>query len=608
MKPSTIVSNQKLQNIEKLKYFLNSKVHLSFDKWIEQLVENILPHITCTQSIFYTPDQQKTSAKYINNFPKIYQKQQRLVSFNHFTRPLLRKVKDHKNGFQITDNQVIKSLGFVESGKVLFLYPVIFKEKMIGIFSFLFEQNPPQNISSILEEITTLVAPYLHIILLEQQLKQQAKEIIKSTWSEIKEKKYQKLQKAFHQTQEIAEIGSWSMDIKTGKVEWSRQLYKIFGYNPETYNPSLDNLSKNTHPDDRERIQKMLKIAIKKPQRFEYYQRIISQYGETKVMYGKGYTLVDKANKAVKIIGTAQDVTKAKSLESKIKRQEQILKEELTLQIEKRTQEVEEKTAELKIEKQKVETAHKDILSSMTYARRIQVALLPPKALLRQYVEQSFTFYRPKDIVSGDFYWMGVEKGKIFLAVVDCTGHGVPGALMSMIGNNLLNNIVHGSHMEHPHLILNEFNHRLRGTLHQDSNRNRDGMDVGLCVIDTNNKTLSFAGAKRPLIYIQDDKLHQIKGENISIGGLQKKQVVFHKHVISFEKKTMFYMFSDGFIDQFGSSDDKKYGSKKFRDLLLQIAKESCDSQEYLFDKEISEWMGMDYKQIDDIMVLGFRL
>ncbi|HSZ72584.1 MAG TPA: SpoIIE family protein phosphatase [Cytophagaceae bacterium] len=270
---------------------------------------------------------------------------------------------------------------------------------------------------------------------------------------------------------------------------------------------------------------------------------------------------------------------------------------------------------------------HENITNSITYAQRIQNAMLPHEHSFHQLFPDSFILFKPKDIVSGDFYWFfNINTGsalndyeisgdvpfnpsqKVLVAAVDCTGHGVPGAFMSMIAYNLLNMIV-SKNIHEPDKILSELNRSVRFALQQYKNDNKDGMDMAICSIDQQNKIIEYAGAKNPLIIIKDGVLEHIKGDKDPIGGSQgKSERTYTKHTIAIDKPTTLYLLSDGYEDQFGGPEGKKFMIKNLKELLLNIHHEPFDKQKGILDKTIEDWKGSKEKQIDDILVMGLKV
>jgi len=271
---------------------------------------------------------------------------------------------------------------------------------------------------------------------------------------------------------------------------------------------------------------------------------------------------------------------------------------------------------ELGLQKALVEKKNQDITASITYAKRIQRSMLPDIDMVKMYLPESFIFFRPRDIVSGDFYWLTSladdENLTTIIVAADCTGHGVPGAFMSMVGDALLNQIIKLQQYTEPDKILRELNIGVRSTLRQDETENRDGMDVVICTIQHHKKKVDFAGAKNPLFYVQNNQIFEIKGSRKSIGGrqssrLQLKYGDYERHTIDIDQPTVFYLASDGYPDQFGGVEGKKFSKKQFRKLLLDIHSKPFAQQAKITERTIEEWKG-DTRQIDDILVIGFKI
>ncbi len=253
---------------------------------------------------------------------------------------------------------------------------------------------------------------------------------------------------------------------------------------------------------------------------------------------------------------------------------------------------------------------NKDITDSINYAKRIQTAMLILDEQVKNAVPEHFILFKPRDVVSGDFYWFAEKEDKIIVAVVDCTGHGVPGAFMSMIGDSLFNSIVHDREIHEPNIILNELHKGIRTALKQSETDNRDGMDLSLLVIDAKNNIAQFAGAKNQIIYIQNNQLFEIKANKMPIGGEQpEEERLFTLHNIDITQPTMFYLFSDGFQDQFGGKQGKKFMIAQMRELFLKIHHEDMSTQREILDDAIHDWMiqGKE-KQVDDITVVGMKV
>jgi serine phosphatase RsbU (regulator of sigma subunit) len=262
----------------------------------------------------------------------------------------------------------------------------------------------------------------------------------------------------------------------------------------------------------------------------------------------------------------------------------------------------------IEIQKGELELKDKDITDSLIYAQRIQEALLPSETYFRKHFEDSFIFFKPKHIVSGDFYWIGEKNEKIFVVAADCTGHGVPGALMSMIGLEIVEKTINEESIEVPSQILAVMNRGLEKTFSREKNIGtiiRDGMDIGLCVIDRKRKKVEYAGAFMPLYLIRDGSLVDIIADKIIIG-MNPEGRPYTDHEIDLLENDIFYIFSDGYVDQFGGSENKKFMYRRFRYLLLTIHSFPINDQKSILEENIKSWMGSN-EQVDDMMVIGFR-
>ena len=263
---------------------------------------------------------------------------------------------------------------------------------------------------------------------------------------------------------------------------------------------------------------------------------------------------------------------------------------------------------ENEIQRSELQLRNKDLTDSLTYARRIQAALLPAEHHIRKIFPDYFIFYRPKHIVSGDFYWFSERDDKYFIAAADCTGHGVPGALMSMIGLELIQKIINEMHVDDTDQVLLTMNKELESAFFKEESGKaliRDGIEMGICIIDKKTKELEFSGAFLPVYIVRDDKLIEIKGD--------KKNVVQSFAMVSFNRSTfklqegdILYLFSDGYADQFGGPENKKFMYRRLRHLLLTISKYPFIDQERILDETIVSWM-VGHDQIDDMMIMGLR-
>jgi len=260
------------------------------------------------------------------------------------------------------------------------------------------------------------------------------------------------------------------------------------------------------------------------------------------------------------------------------------------------------------IQKVELEFREKGITDSLVYAKRIQEALLPSELYFRKHFQESFIFFKPKDIVSGDFYWIGEKNERVFIVAADCTGHGVPGALLSMIGREIIEKTINEENIIAPSQVLAVLDKSLEKTFSREKNVGaviRDGMDLGLCVVDKRRRVLSFSGAFFPLYLIRDNSLTEIKGDRIVLG-MNPDGIRYSDNELELQDDDIFYLFSDGYVDQFGGLENKKYMYRRFRYLLRTIHGFPAETQKSILNESIIKWQGKNV-QVDDMMVIGFK-
>jgi serine phosphatase RsbU (regulator of sigma subunit) len=251
----------------------------------------------------------------------------------------------------------------------------------------------------------------------------------------------------------------------------------------------------------------------------------------------------------------------------------------------------------------------KQITDSIEYASRIQSAVLPPADFISGIIPEHFIFYKPLDIVSGDFYWISEKDGKTIIAAVDCTGHGVPGAFMSMLGFAFMNEIVNKEKNLVPNVILNQLREYVKESLHQTGKENetKDGMDIALCIIDKKNNTLQFSGAYNSLLLFRGSEIITLKADRMPIGIHLSEKMSFTNHEMEIKPGDSIYIFTDGFIDQFGGKDGRRFKINAFKELLMSIQKFNMNDQKKAIERKYFEWKG-NFDQIDDILIVGVRL
>ncbi|MBP5683493.1 MAG: SpoIIE family protein phosphatase [Bacteroidales bacterium] len=267
---------------------------------------------------------------------------------------------------------------------------------------------------------------------------------------------------------------------------------------------------------------------------------------------------------------------------------------------------------EIECQKNLILVKNEQITDSINYARKIQDSILVPESKIKRWMPNMFIYYKPKDIVSGDFYWFSRYESKYVITAIDCTGHGVPGAFLSMIGNTLLHEIVNIKHVFKPDQILAMLHTGITLALNQDSedSSTEAGMDMSLCTVDTRLNRFQFAGAKNSIYVVQGDKLKVLKANYYSVGGRSLRpgmKVEFTCYDFMYDDNTSIYMFSDGYLDQYGGVTNEKFNSQRFKELILANRTLPMPEQKEIITKTMEQWIG-DRQQIDDFLVMGVKL
>jgi serine phosphatase RsbU (regulator of sigma subunit) len=267
---------------------------------------------------------------------------------------------------------------------------------------------------------------------------------------------------------------------------------------------------------------------------------------------------------------------------------------------------IEIKNRETVEQKHLVEEKQKEIIESITYAKRLQEAILPPQEFINKYVPDNFILYKPKDLVAGDFYWAERINDLFFIAAADSTGHGVPGAMVSVVCSNALNRTIKEFGLTETGKILDKTRELVLETFEKSTSEVKDGMDISLLCINSKNKSIFWSGANNPLWYIQDNQLKEIKADKQPIGKTEYPKP-FTSHKIEYVENTTFYLFTDGFADQFGGPNGKKFKYKQFSDLLLKHKDLSQLEQSNIINTVFTKWKG-DLEQVDDVCVIGIKI
>jgi ligand-binding sensor domain-containing protein/serine phosphatase RsbU (regulator of sigma subunit) len=289
-------------------------------------------------------------------------------------------------------------------------------------------------------------------------------------------------------------------------------------------------------------------------------------------------------------------------------RERQLIREKRVLEtkVKERTKEIEDQKVEIEAQRDEIFEKNKEITDSIHYAKHIQQAVLPGKITLERTLPEHFILFRPRDIVSGDFYWVEQKQDRVVVCAADCTGHGVPGAFMSLLGLTFLNEIVNKDEILKASEILNRLRSYIINAMSHKDQQARDGMDVSLVVIDRQLNIMEYAGAYNPLVMIRKGEILEYKADKMPIGKHEGEEGPFTNHRIILEEGDTIYLFSDGFSDQFGGESGNKYKAKPFRRLLQRICETDMQEQEKLLEDELNQWM-QHADQVDDILVMGIR-
>ncbi len=357
---------------------------------------------------------------------------------------------------------------------------------------------------------------------------------------------------------------------KTGKIEWvNKGFTKLYGFTLEEFTSKSDNIFKcstNTY------INNFIKDAIDNKKSVVYKVELTHKNNSKLWIQTTWSPVIDKNGDLINLVAIDADITEIKRAECKIRNQ------------------------------------NKNITDSINYAKKIQTAVLPSPEIVKKILLEHFIFFKPRNIVSGDFYWIKKVKQFVMLAAVDCTGHGVPGAFMSMLGVSFMNEISEKHEFSKASIFLEELRNKVKLTLKQTGKQNEttDGMDIAFCIINTETNTAQYAGAYNPLIIIRNNKLVEYKATRNPIG-FYLKEKKFNNNKISLKKEDLIYHFSDGFNDQIGGEYNRKFMFMNFKNLLLEIHKLPMVEQKQKLARVFDNWKAKE-KQTDDVIVLGIKI
>jgi len=459
-----------------------------------------------------------------------------------------------------------------ENSESLVYFPLTTANKKIGVLSFQsFKKNSftEHNV----DIIRTLVI-YIATALENARLYEDMELEVKMRTAEIEKQKDElaKLSIVASETDSAIIIADAQANI-----EWVNASYtRLTGYSLEDLKAAgkTSILAVSGNP----RIKEILDDCIELSKSAVYVVRNETKDGRENWVQTTLTPITGQDGKLKNLIAIDSDITELKNVEKELKQQHAIIFEK-----------------------------NKHITDSINYAKRIQDAILPPAGTVKSLFRDAFVFYKPKDIVSGDFYWMIEKQGKLFFAVVDCTGHGVPGAFVSIIGYNGLNRALNEFGLTKPSEILDKLNQLVEETFRQNYQAQiSDGMDIALCSYDRKTGQLEFSGANNPLYVVSNGVLTEIKGDKQPIGAFEHRKK-FKNNLVTLKKDDSIYIFSDGYADQFGGPSKKKFKYNQFKSMLVSLNGKSMQEQGEVLNSRMISWMG-NLEQVDDICVIGMKI
>lgn len=494
-------------------------------------------------------------------------------------------------GLGVFDEQLSTIVILIFFITIVYIFLIKFKQARFEVVSL------NKNLEQLVEKRTyqlsaqkdELRAQHEELILQKETLQTQREELrAQKELLEIKNVELEKLSLVASKTDNLIYIFR-----PNGELDWYNTSFsRILGMSLEEYKRgepiSIIDVSTNKN------IRHVLNTCLREKTVVSYESVFKSEKGEEFWYHTTLTPIIDERENIKHLIAIDTDISRLKQYEREIHEQREDAEIQKNLAV-SRKEELEERQVE--------------ITDSIRYAKRIQTAIMPKVKQIQRDFSDSFVLFLPKDIVSGDFYWYHRIKDKYFVAAVDCTGHGVPGAFMSIIGNYLLNSIIIHNGIYEPSEILKQLNRKIKIALKSDNRaQTSDGMDIALAVIDKNENTLEFASALRPLYLFNEGRFIEVKGDKIPITSSISGTTInnFTTHTFDFKMGDMFYIFSDGIIDQFGGERGKKFLTKRFKQLLFEINPLTMREQKEIIKKSFYDWK-MDNPQVDDVLVMGLR-
>ncbi|MCC5943475.1 MAG: SpoIIE family protein phosphatase [Bernardetiaceae bacterium] len=549
--------------------------------WCNKLLDELIPFIKANQAVLYYFDKQQqlffVAGSYAVATEKLSKKTFAIgegwIGQAAESGEVI-EIQENKSDYfstRIADVQL--------KAKAFYAIPLLYNEQVYGVLEVLAINPLTEKLKRFLDTLRPSIASDLNALIKEKQLIKTFKNV-------------QQSEERFRILSEVTLEGIAFVDNQMKITEANPAFLKMFGY--ESIEQALGIDARSLLKAERQDLD-VLRLA---PEQLR--ERQLQDFRGVR-KNGSSFPIELQARKvqineiSLEIISFL-DVSERKAAEQKLQKTQAELAESL-------------KVVELLRE---IEQQNKRMTESIQYAKRIQESILPDIEDMRAAFNDFFLFYRPRDVVSGDFYWFVQKNKKVWIAAVDCTGHGVPGALMSILGHSILNRLVKEEGRESPADILNRLDASIIELFSHKRNTEkaprRDGMDLALCMIDYETQKVNFAGAYRPLLHVSSGKLKKYEGTRMPIGIFRNKEKPsFEERSFSFENNDIIYMYSDGYPDQFGGEQGMKYMTKRFRSFLHQISALPLEEQSKKLAVELDNWQGNE-SQIDDIIVMAMRL
>lgn len=521
----------------------------------------------------------------------------------------------HRKTIQIRDHHsqyVVRAGLFEAHPPVLLVVPFALHHKILAVVELGFMHDVPDYQIDFLERIGQTVASTIIEVqhrLVNQELlvkTQHMADNLQTQEEELRENYEQLIQVKNELSSRMDVLDATAIVTETdlyGTITYCNdQFLRVTGYTRAEVIGKPHNIVR--HPDNPQEMYREMWETIKSGRVYRATFPNLAKDGSTYWVDASVAPVLGADGRIAKYIAIRYDVT-----ERILKSQELFHSRQLLAEYsENLEQKIDERTAEISTQKKEIEHKNEQIQASIRYAKRLQEAMLPLATDIRAAFDDAFILFKPKDLVSGDFYWFHQQGHRLIIAVGDCTGHGVPGALMSMAGSSKLSEIVRIQEIYDPERILYMLHRAIRHTFQQKLHTDlREGMDIACCTIDLHRHTLEYAGANNPMIYIQNGELNLLTADKQAVGGAQSAdEVFFQKKIVQLNQHTTCYLFSDGFQDQFGGPEGRKFMFKRMRELLHQIHHLPMDKQKQILAETITEWQGTKEHQTDDIMVMGF--